>query len=71
MRYRRTPALIDSDDFVLVVALAGRRMMNQFGREVVTRPGEAALVACAEPGVAVPHGFERWMCFRIPRCSLR
>lgn len=66
MQYRRTPALIDSDDFVLVVALAGARMMNQVGREVITRAGEAAVVTCAEPGIAIPAGLERWMCLRIP-----
>ena len=67
MCYRRTPALIDSDDLLLVVALAGARTMNQVGREVTTYAGEATILACAEPGLAVPRETQRRrLNFRIP-----
>lgn len=66
MQFRRTPALIDSNDLVLVVTLAGARTMRQHGREVTLRAGEAALVTCGEPGVAVSHSRERFLTFRLP-----
>jgi AraC-like DNA-binding protein len=66
MQFRRTPALIDSDDLVLVVTLAGGRTMRQHGREVALRGGEAALVTCAEPGVAVSEALERFLTLRVP-----
>jgi AraC-like DNA-binding protein len=65
--FRRTPALIDNDDLVLVVTLAGGRIMRQHGREVTLRAGEAALVTCEEPGVAVSHSRETFLTFRLPR----
>jgi AraC-like DNA-binding protein len=66
MQFRRTPALIDSDDLVLVVTLAGGRTMRQHRREVALRAGEAALVTCAEPGVAVSEASERFLTLRLP-----
>jgi hypothetical protein len=66
MQFRRTPALIDSNDLVLVVTRAGGRTMRQHGREVTLRAGEAALVTCAEPGVAVSHARERFLTLRLP-----
>src|SRR5262245_21006099 len=59
MQFRRTPALIDSDDLVLVVTLAGGCTMRQHGREVALRAGEASLVTCAEPGIAVSEASAR------------
>jgi AraC-like DNA-binding protein len=66
MQFRRTPALVDSDDLVLVVTRAGSRTMRQHGREVTLRAGEAALVTCAEPGIAVSHSRERFFTVRLP-----
>jgi len=66
MQFRRTPALIDSNDLVLVVTLAGARTMRQHGREVMLRAGEAALVTCEESGVAISHSRERFLTFRLP-----
>ncbi len=67
MCYRRTPALIDSDDVLLVVALAGARTMKQVGREVTTHAGEATVLACAETGLAIPcERQRRRLDFRIP-----
>ncbi len=40
---RRTPAQVDSDDLVINVTVAGRRVVRQHGREAVCAPGEAAL----------------------------
>jgi AraC-like DNA-binding protein len=66
MQFRRTPALIDSDDLVLVVTLGGARTMHQHGREVALHTGEGALVTCAEPGVAISHAQESFLTFRTP-----
>jgi AraC-like DNA-binding protein len=65
MQYRRTPALVDSDDLVLLVAVAGARTFNQIGREVTIRTGEATVVACGEPGLVTPHGPRRLLSCRI------
>ncbi|MET3794073.1 helix-turn-helix transcriptional regulator [Aquamicrobium terrae] len=59
MCYRRTPDLIDSDDLLLVVALAGARTMKQLGRKVTTCAGEATLLSCAETGHAIPRELQR------------
>lgn len=40
---RRTTAQIDSDDLVINVTVAGKRVVRQRGREAVCAPGEAAL----------------------------
>lgn len=66
MQYRHTPALIDSDDIVLFVALAGAQTVNQLGRECTISGGEAAVFACAEPGLTIPRERQRRIAFRIP-----
>lgn len=40
---RRTATQIDSDDLVINVTIAGKRVVRQLGREAVCAPGEAAL----------------------------
>ncbi|RWN67485.1 MAG: hypothetical protein EOR99_11765 [Mesorhizobium sp.] len=66
MQYRRTPALIDSDDIVLFVALSGAQTVDQIGRECTISAGEAAVFACAEPGLAIPRERQRRIAFRTP-----
>ncbi|RWN37252.1 MAG: helix-turn-helix domain-containing protein [Mesorhizobium sp.] len=66
MQYRRTPALIDSDDIVLFVALSGAQTVDQIGRECTISAGEAALFACAEPGLAIPRERQHRLAFRTP-----
>jgi len=39
----RTAAQIDSDDLVLNITLAGRRIVRQFGREALVGPGDVAV----------------------------
>jgi AraC-like DNA-binding protein len=45
---RRTAAQIDSDDLVINITIAGRRVVRQRGREAVCAPGEAALTRSRE-----------------------
>lgn len=66
MQYRRTPALIDSDDIVLFVALSGAQTVDQIGRECTISAGEAAVFACAEPGLAIPRERQHRLAFRTP-----
>ncbi|RWO99633.1 MAG: AraC family transcriptional regulator [Mesorhizobium sp.] len=66
MQYRRTPALIDSDDIVLFVALSGAQTVDQIGRECTISAGEATVFACAEPGLAIPRERQHRLAFRTP-----
>lgn len=45
---RRTRGQIDSDDLVINITVAGKRIVRQFGREVVVAAGEAALTRSLE-----------------------
>ncbi|MEQ1955204.1 AraC family transcriptional regulator [Mesorhizobium sp. CN2-181] len=64
--YRRTRALIDSDDLCLWVSLAQGGVASQRGREVTLGTGDAVLMATEDIGVtSIPPG-ARSLAFRVP-----
>jgi len=66
MDFRRTPALIDSDDLMLDLSLRGGHWMQQRNREVALGPGEAVLVTAAEPFLVSLAGKDNFLVFRVP-----
>jgi AraC-like DNA-binding protein len=65
VRTRRTAAS-DNDDFVLIVNLEGRFDAVQRRREVVLEPGDAYVMACAEPGSYTRSSDGIQTCIRFP-----
>ncbi len=70
VRCRHPSELIDSDDLILSVASAGISVMQQRGREITIKEGEAILVASAEPGVHTYHSDSRFLTFRLPHDAM-
>jgi AraC-like DNA-binding protein len=66
LRTQRTPTLVDSDDLVLNVTLAGRRIVRQLGREAIVGPGEVAVTRSAEPGWCEVEPSSRCLNIRVP-----
>jgi len=67
LAYRRTPSLIENDDIMLSVTLAGQRTFSQLGRSIVLDPGEACLMTSADSLQSSVPGSERYVVFRLPR----
>lgn len=63
MRFRRPPALIDSDDLVLQVSLGGGFRGHR--HQLALRKGEAVLLSSEEPGL-VSLIDEAFLIFRVP-----
>jgi AraC-like DNA-binding protein len=63
---RRTAAQIDSDDLVINVTVAGKRVVRQRGREAVCAPGEAALTRSREIASCDCAPDSRLLNLRIP-----
>jgi AraC-like DNA-binding protein len=70
-RFRRGPEHVDSDDFVLNITLTGGRAVQQLGREVVLRQGEAVLTSCADPGVVTLSSESGFRSIRVTRDLLK
>jgi AraC-like DNA-binding protein len=62
---RRTSQLIDSDDLILVAALAGGGIFRMRGKEAEIGDGQAALTNAAEPGTFNVHSASRLINFRF------
>ena len=71
VRTQRTPAMIDSDDLVLNVTLAGRRVVRQLGREALVGPGELAVTRSAEPGWCEVEPDSKCLNIRVPADAVR
>lgn len=66
-RAPRGPQHIDNDDLAFNISITGGRLVQQRGREVSVRPGEAILTTAADPGVVVIPAPSRLISLRIPR----
>jgi AraC-like DNA-binding protein len=66
----RTLAQIDSDDLVLNVTLAGRRIVRQFGRDAVVRAGELAVTRSLDVASCDCDPGSRLLNIRIPVSAL-
>jgi AraC-like DNA-binding protein len=62
---RRTPQLIDSDDLILVAALAGGGTFRMRGKETAIGDSHAALTNAAEPGTFNIHSTSQLINFRL------
>ena len=60
------PQLIDSDDLILTVALAGGGVFHEYGREAQIGEGAAALVRNTDDGNFCIHSSSRLITFRFP-----
>lgn len=66
--YRRTRGTVksDNDDFLLFMNLEGTFVASQSGREISLRPGDAYLMACAEPAAFDRPTAGKLLCVRVP-----
>jgi AraC-like DNA-binding protein len=62
----RTPAQIDSDDLVLNVTLAGKRIVRQFGRDAVVGGGELAVTRSLDVASCDCEPGSRLLNIRVP-----
>jgi AraC-like DNA-binding protein len=67
---RRTTSQIDSDDLVLNVTLSGRRVVRQFGHEVIVNPGEVAITRSADIASCECAAGSRFVNIRVPVAAL-
>jgi AraC-like DNA-binding protein len=70
LAYRRTPALIDNDDIMLSVTLAGQRTLSQLGRSIVLNAGEATSMTGAKSLQSLVPTSEQYIVFRLPRTDI-
>jgi AraC-like DNA-binding protein len=66
MDFRRTPALVDSDDLLLDMSLDGCHLVRQRGREVALGAGEAVLETGAEPLLVSLPRDDHYLVLRVP-----
>src|SRR5262249_5260494 len=66
MDFRRTPALVDSDDLLLDMSLEGGHLVCQRGREVALGAGEAVLETGAEPLLVSLPRDDHYLVVRVP-----
>ncbi len=66
IRCDHTPELIDGDDLILFVAVAGGGVIAHRGRVAIVVEGEAVLTTSEEPGLHVFHSDSRFVVFRLP-----
>jgi AraC-like DNA-binding protein len=66
VRTFRTPAQIDSDDLVLNITVAGRRVVRQLGREAIAAAGEVVVSRSADVGACEVEAGSRLLNIRVP-----
>jgi len=66
VRTCRTPEQVDSDDLVLNVTVAGRRIVHQLGREAVAGDGEVVVSRSADVGACEVAANSRLLNIRVP-----
>jgi AraC-like DNA-binding protein len=70
LRNRHTSALIDNDDFILVLFQSGCGEVNQYGRTAAIEAGQAVLTANGAPGDFTLPTSTRVVNFRLKRSLL-
>jgi AraC-like DNA-binding protein len=70
VRTWRTREQIDSDDLVLNVTVAGRRVVRQLGREAVARAGEVVVSRSADVGACEVEANSQLVNIRVPFVAL-
>ena len=60
----------DNDDLLVIVNLSHVLIVNQRGRDLVLRPGDACLISCSEPASYVRKSDGSLRCVRISRALL-
>src|SRR5262249_56734464 len=70
MDFRRTPALVDSDDLLLDMSLDGGHLVCQRGREVALGAGEAVLETGGEPLLVSLPPDDHYLVLRVPSPAL-
>jgi AraC-like DNA-binding protein len=70
VRTWRTPELVDSDDLVLNATVAGRRIVRQFGREAIARPGEVVVSRSAAVGTCAVEANSHLLNVRVPLAAV-
>ena len=68
---QRTRSQIDSDDLVLNVTLAGKRVVRQLGREAVVGAGEIAVTRSADAGQCAIESGSQCLGVRVPLNAIR
>jgi AraC-like DNA-binding protein len=71
VRTERTHAQIDSDDLVLNITMAGKRIVRQFGREAVVGVGEIAVTRSLDVASCDCYPDSRLLNIRVPVNVLR
>jgi AraC-like DNA-binding protein len=66
VRTQRTAQQIDSDDLVLNVSVSGRRIVRQYGREVIIGPGELAVTRSSDIASCEVSDHARCLNIRVP-----
>jgi AraC-like DNA-binding protein len=61
----------DNDDLVLTISDRDGRIIQQRGRELALRQGEAVLMCGADTGVTIVAATTRWRSVRVPHAILR
>lgn len=68
---RRKTHLADGNDSILIGIPGGRTLGRQFGREIMLEPGDAFVVATADPVTHVVSAQTKWMSLSLAPTALR
>jgi AraC-like DNA-binding protein len=63
--------MVDNDDILFSMPVAGTARFNTCGREAVVGPGDAIWVGGGEAGFQEAHGEFRFVCLQLPKRALR
>jgi AraC-like DNA-binding protein len=70
-RHGRRPHMVNNDDILFSMPVAGTSRFTTFGREAVVGPGDAIWVGGGEAGFQETHGEFRFLCLQVPKRALR
>jgi AraC-like DNA-binding protein len=70
-RHGRRRHMVDNDDILFSMPVAGTSRFTTCGREAVVGPGDAIWVGGGEAGFQETHGEFRFVCLQVPKRALR
>jgi AraC-like DNA-binding protein len=70
-RHGRRRHMVDNDDILFSMPVAGTSRFTTCGREAVVGPGDAVWVGGGEAGFQETHGHFRFVCLQVPKRALR
>ena len=70
-RHGRRPHMVDNDDMLFSMPVAGTSRFTTCGREAMVGPGDAVWVGGGEAGFQETHGDFDFVCLQVPKRALR